>query len=324
MIARRWLLAVPLLTLASAARGEDDLGTRLVDALEALFGVHPGARRVHAKGLLYDGRFTPTAAAAGLSRAPQFAAATPLIIRFSDSTGLPDIPDGDPNAAPPGLAVRFLTPDGRPNDIVANADEGFPVRNGEDFVVFLRAIAASGPGVASPTPVERFVAAHPETQRFLARPHPTAQSFATTRYFGNNALLLVGADGARRAVRYVIEPEAGVAILTPQQASARPPRFLFDDLAERLKKGPVRFTLIAQMAAAGDPTNDVTVLWPADRERVVLGTIEVTGVAADQAAERRLFFDPNNLPDGIQVSDDPLLPARAKAYGVSIARRTAK
>src|SRR5215472_7972957 len=106
MIARRWLLAVPLLTLASAAHAEDDIGTQLVDALEALFGVHPGARRAHAKGRLYDGRFTPTAAAAGLSRAPQFAAATPLIIRFSDGPGLPDIPDNDPKAVPAGLAIR--------------------------------------------------------------------------------------------------------------------------------------------------------------------------------------------------------------------------
>lgn len=324
MMARRWLLAVPLITLAPAVRAEDDIGTQLVDALEALFGAHPGMRRAHAKGRLYDGRFTPTAAAAKLSRAPQFAAATPLIIRFSDSTGLPDIPDGDPNAAPPGLAVRFVTPGGRPNDIVANADEGFPVRNGEDFVAFLRAVAASGPGVASPTPLERFVAAHPETQRFLARPHPTVQSFATARYFGNDALVLVAADGSKRAFRYVIEPEAGVATLTREAARARPPQFLFDDLAERLRTGPARFTLIAELAAPGDPTNDVTVLWPADRERVPLGTIEVTGLASDQGAERRLFYDPNNLPDGIEVSDDPLLPARAKAYGVSIARRTAK
>jgi len=96
MIMRRWLLAVPLLTLASAARAEDDIGTQLVDALEALFGVHPGARRAHAKGRLYDGRFTPTAAAAKLSRAPQFAGPTTLIVRFSDAPGLPDIPDNDP------------------------------------------------------------------------------------------------------------------------------------------------------------------------------------------------------------------------------------
>ena len=179
---------------------QTDLGTELVDALEGIFGVHPGARRAHAKGRLYDGSFTPTAAAARLSRAPQFASATPLILRFSDAPGVPDISDADPLAPPPGLAIRFLTPDGRPNDVVANANEGFAVRTGEDFVAFLRAVAASGAGVAAPTPLDLFVAAHPETQRFLARPHPTPRSFATSRYFGNNALLFVAADGATQGI----------------------------------------------------------------------------------------------------------------------------
>jgi catalase len=324
MMSRRGLLTVFLLTPVAMARAQSNLGTELVDALEGVFGVHPGARRAHAKGMLYDGRFTPNAAAAGLSRAPQFAAATPLVVRFSNSTGLPDIPDNNPNAAPPGFAIRFLTPDGKPNDIVSNAGEGFPVRNGEDFLAFLRAVAASKPGTASPTPVQQFVAAHPETQQFMARPKPTPKSFATSRYFGNNAFFFVAADNNRRAFRYFIEPEAGVASLTPEEAKAQSPNFLFDDMATRLRNGPVRFSLVAQMAAPGDPTNDVTVLWPADRERITLGTIEVTGLHADQSEERSLFFDPNNLPDGIVQSDDPLLPARSQAYGVSIARRTAK
>jgi catalase len=303
---------------------QSDLGTELVDALEGIFGAHPGARRAHAKGRLYDGRFTPTSAAARLSLAPQFSAATPLIARFSDGTGFPEIPDNDPAAVPPGFAIRFLTAGGGPNDIVANADEGFAVRNGEDFVAFLRAVAGSGAGVAAPTPLDLFVAEHPETQRFLARPHPTPRSFAATRYFGNNALVFVAADGARQAFRYVIEPEAGVASLTPEEAKAQQPRFLFDDLDARLAAGQVRFTLFAQLAGADDPTNDATILWPADRERVALGAIEVSGPHPDQDEERRLFLDPNNLPDGIALSDDPLLAARRQAYGVSIARRTGR
>lgn len=303
---------------------QSDLGTELVDALEGIFGVHPGARRAHAKGRLYDGRFTPTPAAARLSRAAQFGAPTPLIVRFSDGTGLPEIPDNDPAAVPPGFAIRFLTAGGAPNDIVANADEGFAVRNGEDFVAFLRAVAGSGAGVAAPTPLDLFVADHPETQRFLARPRPTPRSFATTRYFGNNALVFVSADGGKRAFRYVIEPDAGVASLTPEEAKAEQPRFLFDDLDARLAAGPVRFTLIAQLAGAEDPTDDVTVLWPADRERVTLGAIEISGPHPDQGEERRLFLDPNNVPDGIALSDDPLLTARRQAYGVSIARRTGR
>jgi len=37
-------------------------------------------------------------------------------------------------------------------DIVANSFNGFPVPTTDDFAVFLRAIGASGPGVAHPTP----------------------------------------------------------------------------------------------------------------------------------------------------------------------------
>jgi len=320
MLHRRLILGSALLALgATGARGND--ATDAVDALEAVFGKHPGARRAHAKGRLYDGRFTPAPIAASLSRAPQFAAPTGLVLRFSDGAGIPDIPDGHPAAVPAGLALRFQTPGGGSNDIVANANEGFPVRNLTDFIGFLRAVAASGPGVAQPTPLAQFVAAHPETQAFLARPHPSAASFATTRYYGNNAFYLVAADGTRRAFRSVIEPVAGVATLDAAAAAARPPDALFDDLAQRLGTGPVRFNLVAQMAAPGDPTNDVTMLWPAERERIILGTIEVTAVAANQAAEQLLFFNPNNLPDGIQPSDDPILPARIGTYAVSIARR---
>ena len=50
----------------------------------------------------------------------------------------------------------------------------------------------------------------------------------------------------------------------------------------------------------------------------------MSGPRADQDEERRLYFDPNNLPDGIGLSDDPLLSARRQAYGVSIARRTGR
>ncbi|MDB5412955.1 MAG: catalase [Rubritepida sp.] len=323
MTARRTLLAC-LVVMPVAARAETNLGDELVDALEGAFGVHAGMRRVHAKGRLYDGRFLPLPAAAGVSTAPQFTAPTPIFLRFSDGPGIPNIPDGDPNALPPGLGLRFLTPGGAANDIVANADEGFPVRTGEDFALFLRAIAASGPSVAQPTPLESFVATHPETQRFLARPRQVPRSFGTTRYFGNNALVFLAADGVRRAFRYVIEPEPGLAAYTPEEARRQRPDFLYEDLAARLRQGPVRFGLVAQMAGAGDRTDDVTLLWPADRERLLLGTLEVTGEHPDQTAERELFLDPNNLPQGILLSDDPMLPARQQAYGVGISRRLAR
>jgi catalase len=43
----------------------------LVDALHALFGVHPGYRAVHAKGIVCEGTFSPAATAASVNRAPE-------------------------------------------------------------------------------------------------------------------------------------------------------------------------------------------------------------------------------------------------------------
>jgi catalase len=55
---------------------------------------------------------------------------------------------------------------------------------------------------------------------------------------------------------------------------------------------------------------------------VDLGTISLTKLAADSAtAERALLFLPSNLMDGIEPSDDPLIPIRDKACAVSFGRR---
>ena len=42
----------------------------------------------------------------------------------------------------------------------------------------------------------------------------------------------------------------------------------------------------------------------------------------DSGACRDINYDPTVLPDGIQVSDDPILAARSAAYAVSYNRRT--
>jgi catalase len=246
----------------------------------------------------------------------------PLLVRFSDGTGLPTIPDGAPAARPHGMALRFVTPDGQPNDIVANALDDFPVGNGEDFLALLHAIATSRPGTASPTPLERFLASHPAAQRVVQAPKPAPRSFATQPYFGVNAFWLVGADGTRRAFRYAIEPVAGRDVLEASAAAAAPPDYLFAEMDQRLAAGPAMFTLVAQMAAEGDPTNDATLRWPADRPRVTLGTISIRARRADSDAQQRVLnFDPTNIVDGIALSDDPLLPLRRETYGVSISRR---
>jgi catalase len=84
----------------------------------------------------------------------------------------------------------------------------------------------------------------------------------------------------------------------------------------------VGFRLLLQLAEAGDPTDDVTALWPEGLPMVELGRLEVTGISATSAAdERRLIFDPANRTDGIDLSADPILLARSAAYAISYERR---
>src|SRR3984893_8814265 len=126
------------------------LAGQLLDALDTLSGLHPGFRPTHAKGLMCSGTFTPSPEAAKLTRAPHASKpSTPITVRYSDSTGLPTIPDNAPQrSGPRGIAVRFHLADHAHTDIVAHSTNGFPVRTGEEFLEFLRAAAAFGAGTA--------------------------------------------------------------------------------------------------------------------------------------------------------------------------------
>ena len=78
--------------------------------------------------------------------------------------------------------------------------------------------------------------------------------------------------------------------------------------------------LEVQIAGEGDNPHDPSDEWPDDRERVLVGTLEVTAV--DDDADDSIIFDPMRLTDGIEPSDDPVLHFRPPVYGLSYARRT--
>src|SRR5689334_3666605 len=119
--------------------GNPALAQQLLDALDALSGVHPGFRPAHAKGLMCSGTFAPSREAVTLTRAAHASrATTPVTVRYSDGTGVPTIPDNDPaKSGPRGIAIRFHLGDHAHTDIVAHSTNGFPVRSGEEFVEFL-------------------------------------------------------------------------------------------------------------------------------------------------------------------------------------------
>ena len=105
---------------------------QLVQDFHAAFGEHH-ARAVHTKGLILQGTYTPSAEARELCRAQLFLeSSVPVVVRFSDFTGLPNIPDTELNANPRGFAIRFLMSDGSNTDIVNHSFNGFPVSTSSD------------------------------------------------------------------------------------------------------------------------------------------------------------------------------------------------
>src|ERR1700751_5656748 len=124
------------------------LSQDLLGQFDTIFGLHPGFRPAHARGTMLAGTFTPSLDAASLTRAPHIArASTPVTARFSNATGLPLIPDNDPNANPRGLAIRFHLAERVHTDIICHSTDGFPTRTGPEFLEFLRAAASSDPDI---------------------------------------------------------------------------------------------------------------------------------------------------------------------------------
>jgi catalase len=301
------------------------LGQDLLQQFDTLFGLNPGFRPVHAKGTMLTGTFTPSRDAASLTRAPHILrGSTPVTVRFSDSTGLPLVPDNDPNANPRGFAIRFNLAEHVHTDIVSHSANGFPVRTGQEFLEFLRALAISDPANLTGSPLEAFLGAHPKALAFVQMPKPAPSSFARESFFGLTAMQFTNKDGVSRFGRYRIVPEAGNDHLDDAAAAAKSANYLFDELAERVAKGPIKLRILVQLANDGDVVDDVTIHWPEDRAVLELGAVTLTAPVPDNSHEQKLIiFDPIPRLDGIAPSADPLLELRAAIYLLSGRRRRA-
>jgi catalase len=78
---------------APAGAQEPVTAPQVVTALEEAYGVHPGQRRNHTKGMCALGSFVGTPEAAAYSRSALFSGSTvPAVVRFS-------LAGGNPNAA---------------------------------------------------------------------------------------------------------------------------------------------------------------------------------------------------------------------------------
>jgi catalase len=316
------LICVSLLLACAAAIADTlPLPTQIVDLANKVDGVHPGFRAFHAKGVVVEGSFKASPEAARLSRAALFNGSTIAVTaRFSDGSGMPNVPDGSP-AMPRGIAIKYRLPGGADTDMVTNSFKFFPVGTGEDFRDLLQAIVASPADAPKPTKLEQFFASHPNAPKAIGS-LPIPDSFADEEYHGIDAFIFVSKSGQRQAVRYVIAPEKLVH-LTPEEAAKQSPDYLFDDLTRRIAQKPLVFHVKAQLAEPGDQTNDASQPWPEDRKVVDLGVLTLTKVVPNSSeVQKQLLFLPTNLTPGIELSDDPLPTVRTAAYGVSFGRRS--
>jgi catalase len=301
-----------------------DLYEQIVDAANALYGTHDGSRALHAKGTWCAGTFTATPEAAELCRAAHFQGEpTPAIIRFSNASGDPTSDDWQRDSR--GMAVRLRPPGGDEADILAVTTPAFVLRTPEEFLEFMR-LRKPDPETGQPDweKLGAFMGEHPESQpavQATLNTEPPA-SFATLVFQSPHTFKLLAADGSQTWARYRWRPEAGEASIPDDEAKSRGGDYLRSELAERLTAGPVAFDLKFQIPTEDDPIDDPTAVWPDDRERVTAGRLEITEIIDDPEGDDHIeVFDPTRTGDGIELSDDRILHARARAYSVSAYRR---
>ena len=294
---------------------------QMVNALYSAFGDNH-SRAVHAKGIMAVGVFEPSAGASSLSAAKLFSAKSmPVLVRFSDFTGIPTIPDTAGGANPRGFALKFSLPDGSTSDVVAHSFNGFPTATTEEFRQLLLAIGASGADAAKPTALDSFLGSHPVAKTFLTTQKPPPASYATLSYFGVNAFEYTGPNGRKAFVRYRFVPQGGEAFVAAAELAGKGPDYLQEELPQRLAKGPLVFDWYAQIAEAGDIIGDPSIAWPESRRLVKLGTVRIDRLAPDQAATgNATMFRPLNVPEGIAPAD-PMLGVRQAAYPLSFQHR---
>ena len=291
-----------------------------IEIINARFGVHHRHRALHAKGNWCSGTFTASPAARELSVAGHLQGEpVPVLARLSNGGGDPTVPDYAPDVR--GLAVSFELRDGTRTDLVAQTAPRFFSPTADDFLEFLRA----NTGAAAALKVPLYLATHPKALASLPANLPAVRpvvSYATSRYFTVHAYRWIAADGSARFTRSTWLPEAGEHRIGPREARRRGRDYLREDLRARLDAGVVRFTLEAQIAGEGDDPDDPTSIWPKDRERVAVGTLELTAIAPDPEANGGIVvFDPTRVTEGIELSADPVLLFRAKSYSASVERR---
>lgn len=295
-----------------------------VNQFESTFGKFEGYRRSGAKGICAMGEFVGTSDARALSSASAFSGRpVPVVVRFSVGGANPKAPDNAKSQR--NLALQFNLPDGEVWQMGNISAPVFGASSPQQFIALLASRQADpATKQADPAKVKAFNDANPEVllqgKHFASQPVPA--SFGAVNYWGVHAYGFVNASGAKQFGKWIFEPVGGLQGLTDDEAKAKGASFLFDDLRQRVKDGKVAFNFNLELAQAGDKIDSATVPLPEGRKKVTLGTLKVTSVSEDGGGPcLTITYNPMVMPKGIEASADPMLPARAAPYAVSLGRR---
>jgi len=294
---------------------------KIVQAFTPPTGPPLGHRRNHAKGVCFTGVFEANGAGSALSRATVFTRGQyPALGRFNLGTPDPNAPDATVRVR--GMGLRISTPDGQEWRAAMIDLPFFPVSTPQGFYDLLLASSSKDPNA-----MKTLVGAHPEIAAFgaWAKSAPWTGSYAEEPYNGLNAFIFIDNSGAEHAVRWSLRPAAPAVPISNEDLAKRGPDYLEQEIAERVRGGPLSWTMVVAVANPGDPTADPSKAWPEDRQTATVGTLIVQQIQAEADGPcRDINFDPTVLPSGITTSDDPFPAARSSAYRVSYDLRTAE
>ncbi len=301
--------------------------TKLVDAQEAAGGKFEGYRRSGAKGVCAVGEFVGSPQGRALSTTSAFSGQpVPVVARFSVGGGNPKAPDNARSQR--NLALQFNLPQGEVWQMGNISAPVFGAATPEQFLGRLESLLPDpDTKKTNPAKVKAFADANPEVLlqgKYLAS-QPVPASYGAVNYWGVHTFGFVNAQGQQQFGKWIFEPVGGTQSLTDDEAKAKGPDFLIDELRQGVAAGTVAFNFNLQLAEAGDKLDSAVTPLPDDRKKVTLGRLTIKSVAPDaNGACLAITYNPLVLPKGVEPGADPMLSARAAPYAVSLGRRLAE
>jgi catalase len=298
--------------------------TEMVNQFERTSGKYEGFRRSGAKGICAMGEFVGSAEGKNISISSAFSGhVIPVIVRFSMGGANPKAADNTKSQR--NLALQFNLPG---NEVWQMGNIAYPVFGSatpEQLFGRLQSLQADPTTkTADPVKVKAFADANPavlmQGKYFASKAVPA--SYVSTNYWGVHGFGFSNASNQKVWGKWIFEPIEGVQTLSDEQAKAKDPNFLFDDLRQRVAAGKASFNFNLEIAQTGDILDNATIPLPEGRKKVTLGVLKVVSVSPDNTGPcLNITFDPNNMPKGVEGAADPMLRARTASYAIALGRR---